>query len=155
MPIGGKFLSKYYNDAQMFPFEIGKIYRSNRESLKEYLGDDIPGTLTRDNAYQLFRNFIKSDYVPSAFTRYIRNGVIDKLDKGRYVVIVVSKCYSGYSNDELKYMAGNDNVYKTSSLTFMINSKMVIDLLEVCYKDLTPIAVIRQWSWEIHILKKN
>jgi hypothetical protein len=64
----------------------------------------------------LFKDFIEFDEIPDSFTNYIKAEVINKIKKGRYVAIVVSKCYAGYTQEQLEYLTKNNDVYRNTSL---------------------------------------
>ena len=152
MQMEGRFLGKYYSLAKisLLDFTSADIYfHSNK-----ILGTKLTDTLTRENAHDKLRNYIFSPKVPDSFENYIKSNVVDKLERGRYFILVMPMGINAFDENLLKRIALDDKMYKNISMHYLLTSKAAINLNKIVQKYFSTEAIIKKDEWEIYILKK-
>ncbi|HBH17608.1 MAG TPA: hypothetical protein DDX14_01430, partial [Cyanobacteria bacterium UBA9579] len=152
MPMEGRFLGKYYSlkDINLLDFTVGDICLDSNI----LLGAKLTDILTKENAHDKLRNYILSPKIPYSFENYIKTNVVDKLERGRYFIIVMPAGLKPFDENLLTNIAVNDKIYKNISLYYLLTSKAAINLNKIVQKYFSTEAIIKKDEWEIYILKK-
>lgn len=101
MPYGGRYLNKYYSasKARILPLDpilIATTYKNN--DLRKFYGDEILANKKNKNLIYILNQFYKENKITKSFEAYFKENVFDKIESGRYLVIVTSPYF--YDIDE-------------------------------------------------------
>ena len=155
MPYGSKFLGKYYHKkVNLLEFDVVDTFQGNKKGTLEHVFDpELIKTLTRDNAYSELQAYISSPRPSKALTDYV-NSHLQKIERGRFFVLIISRGIAGFSNDDLRKIT-KSNLYRKQSMMFMLSSKSQNDIIEIASKKLIPVNLINDGIWEIYVFKKD
>jgi hypothetical protein len=152
MPYGGTFLSRYYEKkVQMLDFNIVDTFQnSNRTLLERVFIPELIDSVTWDNVFPQMKDFLSSPYPSPPFYNFISSN-IDKVKKGHYFIIVISRGIAVYTNNDLMRIIQDDNYYKAQSMMFMLSAKTQNDMIRIAQEKLSEVDVITDRVWEIHV----
>jgi hypothetical protein len=156
MPFGGKFLPKYFPSQKLniVPFELTEIYAS-KESLPMILEMHQAKTLQKDNAYEVFRDFLGTGHVGRPFATYLQERIVDAVPKERYLIVAVTSLIHSYNYDNLQYIVTDDTIYRKLSLLFMLGGKNTSDVLAMGHQRYRLVETATPGSWVIYVFRNS
>lgn len=156
IPFAGEFFNKYLG-VNLLNLEFSDIYvRNKNNSLSMILPQKTISKLTKKNAREELKPYIFSSEIPKGLEGYLFKNVYNKLEKGRYFVVVINKNYY-FRNNLMQKMQKNNSIYLKIPLHHILYTKCVSHLLEFSFKNLAfqTIADAPDDVWEVYFFKKK
>lgn len=153
LPRVGYYTDKHYKiEGKRLTFPAVFLKKQN---LNLYIGEELEKKVTKDNAYNLLKDYLKSDLPPENLENFMKENYIESLKPGRYLVLVNNRNLSIFDDEKLQIITRFEDVYKTQSLRFMLYSKITEDLKEIAEKHLDLTAEEEADSWQVWVFKKE
>jgi hypothetical protein len=146
VPFGGQFLSMYYTKKySTWDFYQGEFRTFTQVNKKP---------ITRENLREKLKYYFRLNNPDKIFENYFKENALNKLERGRYLVMVTSRRISLYPANVLSEITNHDNVYNKQSIWFMLSSKTSNDVILLSNKYLKKVDDVTDGVWRINVYKK-
>ena len=138
----------------MVPFNIFDLeYNSTAD---KFIDKKLLLSLTKNNIYDRLKEYIASPAIPIVMENYMDKEILHKLDKNRYIVIVLAPMLQGLLNEKaLNYMVRNDTIYKTIPIFPLVSSKVMNSLYIFIIEHFKFVSITQEGSWKVIVLQKK
>jgi uncharacterized membrane protein len=156
MPYGGRYIGKYYPPGKAIVLSLDIVsFKDNPDREFAFYDQNLLKSLTKDNAYDLLKNYF-SDPNPSVFMdSFIRKNVVDELSSNNYVVFVLAPVLYGINEGTLQKIVSRNDIYRSIPMFGMLSSKMAIDIIKTNLKYLNFVSSQNIGVWKVLIFKKK
>ncbi len=142
-------LLEYYPESRFYKYFDFSNYRTidiNKGNFGQYLKKDTTHLQSYLNGKEIYREIFKSDNNIN-FESIIKKDIIDNLQQGQSVVLIILNSVAFYSPDQMQEIAGNDKLYNETPLLFMVFSYVKYKTFTELSKSLTVTNLAKKGNW--------
>ena len=148
---GDYILIEYYNKDRFekyTDFSKYNVISINKGNFNEYMTSNTNYSDAYFNGKALYKNLFLSDNNPCLGNK-LKENIFDHLNVGQSVVMITLNSVSFYTPDDVKRIAKDDNLYRSTPLLFLVFSYLKKETFYNMAERLVPQRIEKKGNWTL------